>query len=395
MNTVLRFIACSDLHFKTESPVEPDRLRRGLKLIYDWAERQPYKALDAVIVNGDFANRGAQEEMALVKKTFDECLKAPTRVYYTLASHEFMSPDGEAGAKQRFAVLFSQPEDCFFRINGFPFITLSCERGCNFDEEKVRWLSSCLKEAAGERDKPIFVFQHPHLSDTVYGSINWGDDAPIAALAEYPGVVDFSGHSHAPVNDPRSIHQRLFTCAGTGSLSYFELDEFDFIHGTVPPENEQCAQFLVVECSSDGAVRIRPFDILSGRFFIDGWEIPTPWEPASFTYTDERFGSAVPPVFAPSACLNVIRQGRGVEISFPQAGGDERPDAYLLTLRNGKYKVVSQQKISSRYYLYNMPGRLSFTLEDLPKGTYLAEVRPLGFWRNVGAPIVAAFSVEG
>ena len=395
MNTVLRFIACSDLHFKTDSPVEPDRLKRGLELVYDWAERQPYKALDAVIVNGDFANRGAPEEMALVKKTFDDCIKAPTKVYYTLASHEFMSEDGEAGAKRRFKELFSQPEDCFFWLNDFPFITLSCERGCNFGEEKVRWLSSCLRQAAGERRKPVFVFQHPHLSDTVYGSINWGDDAPIAALAEYPGVVDFSGHSHAPVNDPRSIHQRLFTSAGTGSLSYFELDEFDFVHGTVPPEHEECAQFLVVEAAADGAVLIKPFDILSGKFFHDGWAIKTPWEPSSFTYTDERYRKARPPFFAPEAALRVEPKGSCVRISFPQAGGDERPDAYLLTLRDAKNRVVLQRKITSRYYLYQMPERPDFDVEGLAKGTYLAEVRPLGFWRNAGAPIVAAFSAEG
>ena len=44
-------------------------------------------------------------------------------------------------------------------------------------------------------------------------------------LKNYPQVVDFSGHSHVPINDPRSIHQKHFTALGTGSLSYFELDD--------------------------------------------------------------------------------------------------------------------------------------------------------------------------
>jgi hypothetical protein len=81
----------------------------------------------------------------------------------------------------------------------------------------------------------------------VYGSINWGEDDIIAILNDYPQVIDFSGHSHAPINDPRSIHQKYITSLNTGSLSYFELDEFDLMYGTVPPDAKQCAQFYIVE----------------------------------------------------------------------------------------------------------------------------------------------------
>ena len=395
MNTVLRFIACSDLHFKTDCPDEPARLRRGLGLIYAYAAKQPYKKLDAVIVVGDFANSGRQDEMLLVKRVFDESLRPETKLVLTLASHEFFSEDGEEGAKRRFRELFRQEEDVHFVLNGCHFIALSTERGCSIGDEKKAWLRAALKEAAGDRDKPVFVFQHPHLSDTVYGSINWGDDDILSILSDYPGVVDFSGHSHAPVNDPRSICQRLFTSVGTGSLSYFELDEFDFSHGTIPHEAKSCAQFQLVEVGEKGEVLVRPFDILSENFFNDGWLIPTPWEPSSFTYTDRRYRTAKAPAFAPGTVLQIrFEVGRAL-VSFPQAEGEERPDAYLLTVRDDNNRVVCQRKITSRYYLYDMPPTLSFDPVSLPAGGYVAGVTPLGFWRNAGAPILKRFTVEG
>jgi hypothetical protein len=102
---------------------------------------------------------------------------------------------------------------------------------------------------------------------TVYGSANWGEDELTDILMNYPQIIDFSGHSHAPINDPRSIHQRHFTCLGTGTLSYFELDEFDKYYGTIPPGNDRAAQMLFVEADADMRVRVYPYDLITSNFF--------------------------------------------------------------------------------------------------------------------------------
>ena len=81
-------------------------------------------------------------------------------------------------------------------------------------------------------------------------------------------------------------------------------------------------------------------------------------------------------------------------VSFPQAEGEERPDAYLLTIRNEQNKIVCQRKITSRYYLYEMPSSLAFDPVALAAGRYIAAVTPLGFWRNAGAPIRTEFTME-
>ena len=142
---------------------------------------------------------------------------------------------------------------------------MSSSHGCEYDPDKIESAANELK-IAREKDpkKPIFFFQHPHLTDTVSGSIYWADESFIPTLMNYPQVIDFSGHSHVPINDPRSIHQRHFTCLGTGSLSYFELDEFDKHYGTCPPKKEDCAQMLIVEADENGAVRIYPYDVAPG-----------------------------------------------------------------------------------------------------------------------------------
>ena len=97
--------------------------------------------------------------------------------------------------------------------------------------------------------KTNFRILHQHIKDTVYGSQEWGtkDSAKInEVLKEYPQVITFSGHSHYPLDDPRSIHQKDFTSVGTSSVSYMEV-EGGKVQGTIPPGASTLSQGLLVE----------------------------------------------------------------------------------------------------------------------------------------------------
>lgn len=392
MKTVCRFLVGSDVHYKTDVDVERERFEAGMRYAYAYAASQPYPAVDALFIVGDFANSGSEAEMLKFKASLDLVTEPQTRVVLSMASHEFHSEGGEAGALARFGRIFGQAPDVHTVIRGFHFISITTENGCRIGEKKQAWLREALKEAAAEDPrKPIFVFQHPHLSGTVYGSVNWGEDDIIAILMDHPQVIDFSGHSHAPVNDPRSIHQRYFTSVGTGSFSYFELDEFDMLYGTVPPDAAQCAQFLIVEVREDGSVLIRPFDILSGRFFTPDYTVSRPWDPASFVYTDARYKTRAAPYFTPEQKACAVAADGTVTVSFPQAKGEERPDTYTLTLRNASDGlIVKQINVPSSYYLQTMPERVEISFEAEP-GRYTAEIRANGFWHNVSAPLTLQF----
>ena len=70
--------------------------------------------------------------------------------------------------------------------------------------------------------KPFFYVQHYHPRGTCSAPWTWGQDngQATAALAEFPNAVSFSGHSHTPLSDERTVWQGAFTSVGTASLRY-------------------------------------------------------------------------------------------------------------------------------------------------------------------------------
>ncbi len=393
-NPSLRFIAVSDVHYKDEHCIEEERMEKALKIAYRLAEAHPtYKRLDAVVANGDFANSGTEKQMRKFKATLDNNLKPETVYALDMASHEYHG-DGVESAYKRFTEIFERPVDNHAVINGFHFITMSSSHGCEYEQDKIDYArNELLKAREDDPKKPIFFFQHPHLTDTVSGSIYWADESFIPTLMDFPQVIDFSGHSHVPINDPRSIHQRHFTCLGTGSLSYFELDEFDKHYGTHPPKKDDCAQMLIVEADDCGRVRVYPYDILTDNFFPFVWEIDEPWNPQSFKYTDARYKTTDAPWFNEDDKLEITDISEaGFNVTFPQAQvKKEYVNDYKVVVKEIKTNaIVKQKKIWSDYYLFNMPETLSVNFDDLKPATeYKVEVIAGSFWDTYSAPITA------
>lgn len=390
---VIRFMVVSDAHYKDEKCIEEERMAQALKTAYRLSEEsESYKKLDALYVVGDFANSGSQIQMEKFKATLDDNLKPETQYAITMASHEYHG-EGIEAAHEKFAKIFNLPVDEHRVINGFHFISLTCSKGTNFNGEKIAFAEKELKKARDDAPKkPIFVFQHPHITDTVYGSKLWGEDELYPTFANYPQIINFSGHSHAPVNDPRSIHQKHFTSLGTGSLSYTELDEFDKYYGTKPPKNEDFAQFLLVEADKDGRVRVYPFDVFSDNFFPYVWEIDEAWNPDSFKYTDEiRCKNPPIPYFSEDAEIEISTVSEnGFTVKFPQALIEkDYVNDYKITLKEKATGLIVKQTVMwSEYYFFNMPDFLEYTYADLkPSTEYEIEISASGFWNNTSKAI--------
>jgi hypothetical protein len=395
---VLRFMVVSDIHVHDTETVERERFANAIRYAYDIAESSgSYKKLDALYIVGDFADNGSEASMRATKDIIDRNVKEGTKVILTMASHEYKF-DGEEGARRRFAEIFTQPFDTHEVINGFHFIAVTTTGGCNFKEPQKAFARGQLKAAAADDSrKPIFFFQHPHITDTVYGSINWGEDELTAILMDYPQIINFSGHSHAPINDPRSIHQRHFTSLGTGTLSYFELDEFDKITGTIPDDDDKAAQMLIVEADAQNRVRIYPFDVLTNGFFPYTWKIDVPSDPSTFLYTDDRYKTTSVPRFADDAVCSFECADGSVTISFPQAipaDGEQYVNSYDIVIRRSSdNEIVRQLSVWSGYYFTDMPKKISRTVTGLDGGTeYTAEIYPSGFFKNRSrTPLRGAF----
>ena len=121
-NPVLRFVAVSDVHYKSERTKETERMEKAMKAAYRIAEEHPtYKKLDALVVVGDFANSGEQVQMDLFKETLDNFTKEETKKIMLISSHEFHGTGGMEGGYERFEKTFSQKGDQHNVINGFHF----------------------------------------------------------------------------------------------------------------------------------------------------------------------------------------------------------------------------------------------------------------------------------
>ncbi len=388
----LRFMVVSDIHYKDEPCVEEERMAKALQIAYRLSEEsESYKKLDAVYAVGDFANSGTETQMRKFKATLDKYCKEETQYCLMMASHEYHG-GGVEKAHELFKEIFHIPVDNHRVINGFHFISMTCSHACEFEDDKVDFAKKALKEAReADPKKPIFFFQHPHITDTVSGSIYWADEKFYTTFMDFPQVIDFSGHSHVPINDPRSIYQKHFTALGTGSLSYFELDEFDKYYGTVPPNKADCAQMLLVEADENGRVRIYPYDVLTDNFFPFVWEIDEPWNPESFKYTDARYKTDKAPYFPENTLIEVTDvTDKGFKLTFSQAKSDDEyvNDYKIVVKEKATDTIVKQSCLWSEYYFYNMPETLSITFDDLDSGKdYTVDIFAGSFWNTLSKPV--------
>ena len=298
---VLRFVAMSDVHIGAVKDTDYNRFGQAMEAAYEYAESQLYNRLDALLVAGDMTNYGYENEIKAFKKGLDAFVKKETKTQLIMGNHEYFVEAGDH-VIERWERILERKKNTHDVINGYHFINLSLSDYSDYGPS-LTWLKEELaKAAADDPKKPIFVQNHYPVTDTVYGSDLWGTDQLTEIFNQYPQIIDFSGHSHYPINDPRSIHQDTFTSLGCGTLSYYELEP-GMIYGTIPPNASNACQYYIVEVHADYSVNIKLYDVLTKQFFPIEYEIAHPSDPATFVYTEERRNSADAPVLMRSAIL--------------------------------------------------------------------------------------------
>lgn len=159
-------------------------------------------------------------------------------------------------------------------IGGYHYIFLGSEqphpKDCDMSAEQLNWLEAALFEQASP-DRPIFVFLHQPLMDTVAGSMKdqgWfgvNQDAEVKAiLSRYPQAILFSGHTHWQLEAPRTMYgggSHLPTMFNAASVAYLWTDEDEHLEGS---------QGLQVDVYSDQVV-VRGRDYVTGTW-IEGAE---------------------------------------------------------------------------------------------------------------------------
>ena len=367
----LRFAAMSDIHINgSTSQTEYKRFQQALDFMYSYSNEQSNKAFDLLLVAGDMTNYGYENELKAFNAVVTEKIKEGTEKLFVMGNHEFYNNDANDVAQKRWEDITGETKNSHKVVNGYHFIGVSPNSGSDFTYI-TKWVDDEIQKAIAEDPgKPIFFTQHHHISDTVYGSDDWGTNQLSAVLNKYPQIVNFSGHSHYPVNDPRSISQKNFTALGCGTLSYFELEK-GMVYGTLPPGNTNAAQFWVVEVYSDNSIMFKPYDLITKQFFPVDYKIENPTSKDSFVFTDKRADASKAPSFASTAKLEVkdIKE-KSASLVFDHATGDDIVHSYLyhFTTKSDN-KIALEFKTFSDFYYLSRPEKMTYLVTGLKPGT--------------------------
>ena len=357
----IRFCVCSDLHIKAPGDEQTRRLRQVMETAYALSDAHPaYRSVDAFLFAGDLTNKGLPEQYRAFWDTVQSALRPGTEVLCCIPRYHDNWEFGKGGEKTglgHFQTITGLTPDTHQKIGGLHFISVSTrpDKDGYYSAKQKRWLKRSLKEAQIDTpDAPVFFMQHEHVRDTVYGSSffdGWGLTHFRRILARYPNVVHFSGHSHYPLNDPRSVWQGDFTAVGTGALSYAE---FTVRHERTvhPPQCETISQGWIVEVDRKNTMVLRGYDFLSGTCLCT-YVLHFPADKANFPLTPQaQKARSAPPCLNADAALDVQRKDGTLSISWPAAESRDGFPVFLyhVELQDASGAVLESADVLHEYW---------------------------------------------
>ncbi len=385
---VLRFAVCSDVHLSgEEDDVNAKEFREFFTQSYAYSEENPvYNKLDAVMICGDMTDWGREKEYRMYNKIVSDELKVDTKHLVCMGNHEFIEERETEGinAFDNYKKYVSENIDTHEIINGYHFIGLSySDKDENYDDAKITWLKAELDKAVADTgDKPIFVFQHPHPTLTVYGSINWSEIKISMALKNYPQVVNFSGHSHYCSSDPRSIHQGRFTAMGTGGITGME-GNVNYIDGNAGTQKAS-SSYEIIEVDAAGNIRIQVYDAYNDMFFPEN-DYYLPSGEKYYTWGNLRsFDSK--PVFNEGEIKAELNEDGEALITFPDAKGYYDAASYNITVKNSAGKTVCCSSVITEYVSAIDDGA-TINIGKQKKGEYTVKITAVSPYAKHGETI--------
>lgn len=355
--------------------------------------------LDAVFINGDVTDWGTPTQLSTAKSLFSR-LESAVPVYYLMGNHDWYNSLSQSGID--FSNILGQPLNQYIVIKGYPFITISMETSAYataYQSTSQNFLSAKIAQAKIDcPGKPILVMAHMPVTGTVYGSYeigggdNWGTDGLKAICEANPEVVLFSGHSHYPLGDERSIHQDKFTSINEGSMTYSEIEKglSDGIH---PVGYLDVTEGVILTALNNGDLKVKRWDFTRDKEIKQAWIIKSPFTTASFTYKGRTGGAA--PYFESGDKPNVSNiKDSSVKISFPQGKDDDLVHHYLVEVLDQNDVVLSSPKynIFSGFFLNeDQPNSLQWDITGLSEQTtYRIRVTGIDSYGNVSVPPIVS-----
>ena len=381
--------------------------------------------VDAVMLCGDIANSGRTGELCRAGAAWDAVFpggKAPdgrtVEKVFIMGNHDFYDkgPDSNrrnlggawrAAFHEEWAPVYSKA------VKGYVFI------GAHWGHEReTAAFVKANAESLGLRDeRPFFYVQHPYPRNTLYFPGRWGDDrgAVAAAFGSYSNAVVFSGHTHEPLTDERTIWQGAYTAIGAASLFYiYSSSSSSCENGStrksgpvqqMPPLDFHSGKpCLVVRVFGDRIVCER-WDVARGEKLGPDRVIPLDGSrPFAF---EPRVAAAKPPEFPAGASVSLSEadgvdrrggKGRQLTLSFPAAppSATSRVLQYeirALASRDGVETAVLTNRVFSEAFFLAPErepptGRCVLAVSALPEDVEVRfAVRPVECFGKQGRPI--------
>lgn len=382
------FAVISDIHVGDDKNQGwQKRLPRLLKSLSSYPE------LKTIFVVGDIANNTAscyadnkahtEEEYKNVKKYFHDAslLRQDIQVVFMRGNHDLLY---SSTSKPMFDKYIDPTDNHYLIIDGYPFITSGVDNssfhGEGTDPETLEWVKQRIIDACHDYPgKPIFVFQHVEPQNTLPHTHENDGNSYIAGLdemlSEFPQVIDFCGHSHYCVLDPRLIYQKYYTVINDGSGK-------NDSHPTQSPTNKQLnaksepdydglTEALIVHFNEAGEVVIERWNTTRNLQYSDNWVISPPFEStAKYRYTEERTGGKNPwwPEGASIKFSNLT--STSCNITFPHAIDDaEGINRYIIKVYCNGTKVQTINQTSLLYMGNECPKVMTIPLTGLAQGS--------------------------
>lgn len=334
---LLAFPAMSDTHVGVADA-------RFANVLAGFAEINPY--YDVITFSGDLTESGTTAQLNKYVELLNAGIVPGAERVITPGNH-----DGNPGNLATFQNILGMAAFVESKVvNGYTFITYRSSRGNSYGPTaaELTALENYIKASVdADPSKPVFIFSHFPLQDTVFGSetrLNWYDagSAALKALYEqYPQVILFTGHLHYTSHHPRTVYQDKFTMADTGCSKYIA---YGYNGEYIAPAS--MIQHLYVEVYEDKVV-IQPYEFGSGEpekigetYIIDLPTDDNAIDPATFRYTPARDTEL--PKFPENRTYRVLENtSTTATIKFDAATDDIMLTTYKYSVNGGTLRYIN------------------------------------------------------
>ncbi len=471
----LRFGVVSDIHILrvgADEEVSANGNNLSFRHTLEWFREQ---GVDAVVIAGDMADKGMDENLMAVSEAWYAVFPGdrypdgrPVEKVFVTGNHDWIGHSYRGDAQKKYPDeaerakhiiqndmagwwerAFHEPYEPIYSkvVNGYTFIGAHWDMG-GFGKEAGREVYAfgrigefLEKNGRGiDPSLPFFYVQHPHPKDTCYGPWAWGHDKGMAtkALSAWPNAIAFSGHSHYPLTDERSVWQGEFTSVGTSSLRYMSAPFEEFPAGYENTggvtkgdgwktqagkmmgeiSGKDCRQGMLWSVYDDCIV-VRRRDFLFDLDLGEDWVLPLPSaEPRPFSFAERArlFRAPEFPEGAAATVEAVKAKNRGgkakkgkeriasveksaVKVSVPAAVPDTRARLFSLEFaaetpdgKNTAKRILAEGfNHSPEHKKASGAQSCVFALDELGKGDVRFTVTPLNCFGARGRPLVAVY----